>query len=449
MNATPFLRILWKEYRSQLAFWTSVLAAIAVIDLALAAYPWQTKDDRIQALFEVAFVLAMFYPLGSAATLFATERENGTYDFLRALPVGPWSVFFGKAVFTLLSTITLFGFAWIIARIVAGQLPEKAAYPTMWGASGAIAAEFWVWGILFSLLFKRTIVAAVLGGTVGWLVLGLISLFGGSLEHLLHPLANIGVVATSLVLAKRWLQEKRFPRKAGDLAASRIGRHIFWQRVGRLRRLVWQEMRQSTALTITILIMMLPLVVIVWVQWASNVDLDHDIRSNAVYPIFIMLMLIGGLAPVLLGSTMFLGDQTGYHFRFLAERGFPPRLVWLSRHVRGLAVLFVGLLFFLPPANSLVTSLRPSWNAGVLETTTIHMLQISVWSVPVAYACGQLCSMTLRSGILAAAFGGILTALVCGWAALVYTFGMSWSWTVAPLLLAFMAATWLHALELA
>ena len=66
----------------------------------------------------------------------------------------------------------------------------------------------------------------------------------------------------------------------------------------------------------------------------------------------------------LLGSTIFLGDQTGYHFRFLAERGFSPRLVWLSRHIRGLAVLLVGLLLFLPPAISLIATLRPAWHAG-------------------------------------------------------------------------------------
>ena len=53
--------------------------------------------------------------------------------------------------------------------------------------------------------------------------------------------------------------------------------------------------------------------------------------------------------------------------------------------------------------------------------------------------------MGIRSGILAATFGTILTAVLCGWAALMYWLCLSWLWTVAPLLLAFLAATWLHA----
>ena len=53
--------------------------------------------------------------------------------------------------------------------------------------------------------------------------------------------------------------------------------------------------------------------------------------------------------------------------------------------------------------------------------------------------------MVFRSGIVAVAFGTVLTFLLCGWAALMYMLGLSWLWSVAPLPLAFLVTTWLHA----
>jgi hypothetical protein len=53
--------------------------------------------------------------------------------------------------------------------------------------------------------------------------------------------------------------------------------------------------------------------------------------------------------------------------------------------------------------------------------------------------------MIFRSGILAAVFGGILTIPICGWAVTIAYFGLSWIWTVAPLVVALFAATWLRA----
>ena len=147
----------------------------------------------------------------------------------------------------------------------------------------------------------------------------------------------------------------------------------------------------------------------------------------------------------LLGSSVFLADQTGCRFRFLAEHGIPPRLVWLSRQIRGLLVMLLGLLLVLPPMIGLIVNdikqLRRS--LGMLVTECLLGFAVA------AYACGQLCSMGIRSGILAAAFGTILTAVLCGWAAIMYLLGLSWLWSVAPLLLAFLVVTWLARPELA
>ena len=447
MNANAFLRILWKEYRTQRTGWTAVAIAIVLFSVALLADPWITPDERTATVFSAALVLAALYALVSSVTLFATERENGTYDFLRAVPVGPWTVFFGKAVFAIASAASMFAFAWSLALVLNGGLPEAHQRRLIWTYCGLTAVEFWAWGMLFSLLTRRTVVAAALAGTVTALILSwLWNKDTNPAEAITGRLLIICLVtAADLILANRWLRERRVPAsRAVDLAAERSGRASATG-LGRVARLVWQDTRQSAVLSAAILAMLLPLAVNVWVEWLTNLSWEHSIRSNVVYPIFIILMLAGGLSPVLLGATVFLGDQTECHFRFLAERGFPPRLVWLSRHIRGVAVLLLGFLFFLPPAISLIATLRPSWHAEMWEMMRVTILENSIWAVPVAYVCGQICSMTFRSGILAAVFGAILTVLLYGWAAVVFMFGMGWWWTVAPLLVAFMAVTWLHA----
>lgn len=161
--------------------------------------------------------------------------------------------------------------------------------------------------------------------------------------------------------------------------------------------------------------------------------------------IFVTCALAAYLAPVMLGSTIFQGDQSSYHFRFLAERGLPPRLVWLSRHIRGLAVVLIGVLVFVPPTVALILYDPRFTPPESRRELVLIFFECGFGYVAVAYACGQLCSMLIRSGILAVFAGTVATAAICAWAWLMFFFGLSWWWTVAPLPVACLAATWLHA----
>jgi hypothetical protein len=441
MNATAFFRIVWKEYRTQRAGWTAIAATIVFFSLALLVDPWITPDKRTPYLFCAAVTLAALYALVSSVTLFATECENGTFDFLQATPVGRWTVFFGKMAFSIGSAAVMFAFAWTLALVLSGGMPDPRENRLIWTYCGLTAVEFWAWGMFFSLLTKRTVVAATLAGTVTALVLSwLWNKDKSPVEAISGRLVIVSAVtALDLVLARRWLRERRAPAAPAVGSTAMRSNRVSATALGRLGRLVWQDARQSAVVTAAILIALAPLVLNVWIERITAIDYDHEIKSNVVYPIFIVLMLAGALSPVLLGSTIFLGDQTGHHFRFLAERGVSPRLVWLSRHLRGLAVLLSGLILVLLPEISY-------GNPRVLESH-LELIVYQLCGAVVAYACGQFCSMIFRSSILAATFGAILTVLVCGWAAVVSVFGMSWWWTVAPLIVAFLTATWLHALD--
>ena len=52
-------------------------------------------------LYLIALAFPALYALGCGATLFAGEREAGTYEFQRSLPVRAWAVFVGKIVLAL------------------------------------------------------------------------------------------------------------------------------------------------------------------------------------------------------------------------------------------------------------------------------------------------------------------------------------------------------------
>ena len=60
---------------------------------------------------------------------------------------------------------------------------------------------------------------------------------------------------------------------------------------------------------------------------------------------------------------------------------------------------------------------------------------------PLAYSAGQLASLLFRSGILAAVFGIMLAAMLCGWAWLMKYLEINWLWSVWPIPVVLLLAT--------
>ena len=475
MNAAIFWRIFWKEYRAQRAFWISIAVSTLAVELFMLVIPWETEVQRIQALFATAFGLAAAYALGSGATLFATEREAETYDFLRALPVKPLEVFAGKVAFALASTAALFLTAWTLALALAGGLPEPRFHQQIWAVCGLGGLDFLVWGVLFSLLLKRPLMAAIFAGICAPNMLALIMTMNFDPRIVPGGLLVALLTVVDIALATRWFRERLFirartrsaqspdfseiqsalrPRLSEEQIEAIFDRYLPWRlRAERateatgsasnsspsastmLGGLLWQEWRQSAVMTAALIIMLLPTILcllMAWLSWGKPANVEpwsDDLLPALVY---------AGLSVTLLGSSLFLADQMGCRFRFLAEHGIPPRLVWLSRQIRGVVILLLVLLLVLPPMVGLIAAHHPSENL-------LFGIECVVGFAIVAYACGQFCSMTIRSGIVAATSGTVLTFLLCGWTAIMYFFGLSWLWSVAPLPLAFLVATWLHA----
>ena len=68
-----------------------------------------------------------------------------------------------------------------------------------------------------------------------------------------------------------------------------------------------------------------------------------------------------------------------------------------------------------------------------------------VYLTVAGFACGQLASMFIRSGILAAFVGLTLAGVVYEWSKLVQMMEISWLWTLLPIPVVLLCATWLCA----
>ncbi len=102
MSRPIAIRLLWKEYRIQRAFWISALAVAAAVQVAALALA-NPGSDRMEWLYGTALAATALYALGCGAVLFAAEHEFGTYEFQRVLPVTAGGLLSGKLWFAAVS----------------------------------------------------------------------------------------------------------------------------------------------------------------------------------------------------------------------------------------------------------------------------------------------------------------------------------------------------------
>lgn len=473
MNRSIFWRLVWKEYRLQRALWISMAVLTVLVQLAILAFV-REGVDRVTWLFAIGLGLPAFYALGCGATLFATEHEAETYEFQRSLPVSAMRLFGGKVALAVVSILGMIGLLWPLSAVLAGwQLPRVGDHLVVWGLWGLASVELLVWGMFFSLVCTRPLVAAVLAVTAASVSIHVLAGgpapdMGGEPYLAAVPLrvAFAGLVALADIwLGHRWFRE----RIVSSRGVARLGRRetataktgearpgLSPRRADLIARLLWQQWRQSASTMAALGALLVPLVLAgAWV-WTTPAVTEEER--------FPLTMVLACVIASLIGSSVFLGDQHGRRFRFFAEQGVRPRYVWLSRQMVWItplllltaAVVPLSLLFLLKmpelatawymPNSASLPGPWPRELLGVnILTAAASQVAVVVGGISLAYGSGQLCSMFLRSGILAAVFGLILTAALCGWTWLMVALKVSLAWSVAPIPLVLLLATWLRA----
>ena len=471
MNRSMFWRLVWKEYRLQRALWIAMFALTA---LALAlGFAYLPPQDRPKFLFLVAGGLPAFCLLGSGAMLFAGEREAGTYEFQRALPVGAGRVVAAKLVFALAAATIMFGLLGLGAFFLSGRtLPRPPQFSPF--ALGFFGLEMLLWATLFSLLTQRVLVAAVLGVAAASLSVQMLAELTGSQFRdavawrywavMPERMALAAVVALIDVwLGTRWFRQRSDRRLRGsgppcgdasarDQSGDLSPRLHAPERLAILGRLMWQHWRQSAWLLAVVGVLLVPGAISV-VEWLIRTLADEPWRSGPTpeRQVACWLAIDMALASIpLLGLCAFLPDQWGRSYRFLADRGVPPKYVWLSRQLMTVFAPILLLAAILVAAILLATFLLPMIpRAEPREfenvTKTVFMLGYTILGVfgyfVLCLAAGQFCSMVFRSGILAGLFTLLLSALLAAWGALMLFWDVNWLWSVLPIPLALLLAT--------
>jgi len=474
-----FWRLMWKEYRVQRAFWIS-LAVLAVLLMLLACASVSYPETRVRWQFGIALVLPALFALGCGAMLFAAEREGGTYDFQRSLPIRPVQLLLGKGVFALTSTLLMFVITWLAAALlgsltgftlgdaignlwawaIRGRLPGLGSHYAPGAVSVFFALELFLWATLFSLLLRRPLTAAIVAVPAAAVTVEIMTWTVHSPDYFARyaailPLRAMVAAVLALLdagLCLRWLGEHGATSARRSLAEASSGQRPLPLRTNCgarvVARLIWENWRQSRGLLLALAALTVPLI-LVCVKCAMYVRAGESLESILPPQVDGMVAVLLALASFpLVGAITFHGDQRGQSYQFLADRGVPPRLVWLGRQVP--AWLATALLSVLISAIAvmLVTMLatQPKTPGGEhFELAVKASVVVILFIALLGLASGQFCSMLLRNGFLAAFFSLVLTGILALWSGLMWLWGMNWLWSILPIPLALLLATWLRA----
>ncbi|NLE37119.1 MAG: ABC transporter permease [Pirellulaceae bacterium] len=440
--------IFWKDYRELRAFW--LVTALFGIGLQAAVAFVATRMNlseffRIPILAWAVLVPAM-YALGCAAVIFAGEHESGTASLLRSLPVEPRRLLLGHVVFALASTLVMLGVTCAAFLVLRRVMPiETGSLALTAGQLGILPAELFVWGLLFSLLLRRAIFVAMLGGLFGALLPFVCAVIHANLYHVpgtgaiwwaqvlpIRAALVLLVAAVDVWLVRRWFHD------AGVLGRRKIARReslsglhasvglsrdpalakseyeigeFTWQNQARpvsrrgafpvsleLSRLIWQQWRQSRWLLLAFMPFLVLLVVTGFLLQELCGDFIGEMWSGVV------------LLPIpLAAACVFREDWQDNRFRFLADHGARPGQVWLSRQLVWLVPVILGPMVF-GIILLLIVEREPRGDFGSLVASMLLYMGT-------AFACGQFCSMYLRSSILSGLFTLILLSVLCAWGA--------------------------------
>ena len=485
-------RYAWKEYRMLRGFWLGV-ATIAALEMLAAR--WLMSPAQLPSIvFASAWGAAALYAIGAAVTLFAAEREERTDDFLRLLPAHARALLVGKLSFALLSSIALAAAMSAVGWAIAGEWPQADSAADIAAIGGVALLEALAWGVLVSLLCPQPLLAAILAIAAASLAAQLAIActpetgigYTWSDYRAAIPVRLAFTAAVALLdfrLASRWLRNPPPSKGAaqpstvagGDRAQGVSGRPLVGT-VGSLARstpagsisrrrmfyrLLWQSCREGwltlvAAIVVGALFTAAELLVTMPLYRSGNVEM--------LFPLTLLTI------PALLGALAFRADQRGSHYRFLAEHGARPSLVWTARQTAWLAPLLaatvavvliallgfisVGLDYFADRWLHMATHFRSSdrvlgesFRDLAASSQSLPRLVVGSaariwWACFAACALGQLASMFIHRTVMAGFTAILLSIILTLWSYVLFAWDLSPFWFLLPIGIAALAATW-------
>ena len=323
------------------------------------------------------------------------------------------------------------------------------------------------WGLFFSLILRRPLQAAVLAIAAASVCVQLLVRLLVPFSHWDDPSpyltavpyrAGIAllVLLGDLLIVPRWLAtpkspDRRWFRNAISAVKSAAAESLAAPRSAIFGRLVWQTWRQSRGM---MLILGLAGGLAALASPLPNVVEGFLFKGGNA-----RIAVIAATA-ALMGSCVFLADQEERRFRYFGEHAVEFRMIWLAKLLTWFAVLCIwavivhGRWFLTQGGSEFVTAARERLHLQAPSSAAnrqilgwydhLPPISLSVLLTVAGFACGQLGSMMLRSGILAAFVGVVSTLIIYASAQLIQFFEISWLWSLCPIPLLFLLATWLR-----
>ncbi len=441
MTGSVLGRLIWKEYRLLRGFWVGMLLLCLLGQLAVLWEFWDARSfEQVRYLSLVAVGVTAFYVLGCGATAFAGERDMGTDVLQRVLPVTPGRLLLGKLLFAAVSALVLGVVAWSIATLLVSLRWQQVtgAYADVALLGGVKAIELLVWGVFFSLRSARPLRAVVLAALatafvaypLSWLlsdvpeqsrgIFYFPSFLGDTATIIPRLIIAILVLVGDIRLVARWFREPDAARDADVGQSAKVSRSR--RLVERLtpfpqsQRLLWQLLVRTRWILAGIAGTYLAVVLIL----------------SSFPDGFEGAFALVGITGWIFGIFVFAEDQSRRQFRFFAEHGISPRHVWWTRQLFWGLLLFFGLLIGSAVALSQVRHERDFW-----------LVLGAAWFVAfMTYASAQLCSQWIRSTLVAVPIAFSLGLASYAWAGFMFTGNVNLLWSVAPIPLILLFATW-------
>lgn len=332
MNAIS--RLFWKELRAQSSVWISLLFGLILIDLIFVTQSGPTAGSLNELLLGTAFVVSACLAAASAAILFAGETEEGHADWLRALPMTTQELIIGKLGFGILATSSFVVVAMLISFAFSHVTTGQSQYIPLLSSTMCVAGCF-VWGVFYSLFFRRVLPVLMAAALTTIVVMGL---FDGmvreqrgnsALQDVLHATLLVVISIVDLCLIGVWHRgELRRPR---TVAPPRPGSSISWPtfalplkwcvttgpvEVRRWTVLLWKELSSALPFLIGCLAIALTLMTLLMRPVAQ------------VLNVHILNVLILPAVVVMCGLMSFRDEQRHSQIDFLTHRGVSGARVW-------------------------------------------------------------------------------------------------------------------------
>ena len=454
------------------------MAALAVFgEFAVADWFWPRGvaliRESVLPIYSVGFIFTALYAAACGATMFAGEKESGTHEFLHGMPLSARRILAGKIGFAAISASALLALLLAAALFISGgATPDRFTLSQLWGLWGFAVIEVFVWGMLFSLLIERPLLATVLAVAATAVCITFIAWLLSEGRFYFTNLRQYSaatprlLIATIVFFVDVWLADRffggstmfpltakwRLNRRIASVQAELNKSPISPTRGAVLGRLIWQTWRQSRWLMICIAVVGALFALTPLQELLRALPLFDRERLEGMRP-----ALAIAIAAALMGSCVFLADQESGRLRILTEQGISPHTVWLARELTWICVLAVwafvvhGLWFFLDGGPEFLAAARflgqTTNSLSEFRYGFEHLppISVSLGLTFTSFACGQLASMLFRSGIVAVVVGGFLSLPVAVWLLLMHYFDVNWFWSVAPISLALFLATWLRA----